>query len=44
MKFHDVDFDTYFRNYPDANGYFGMAPPTFRPSCRRLWAKSPTPT
>ena len=23
MKFHDVDFDTYFRNYPDANGYFG---------------------
>ena len=23
MKYHDVDFDTYFRNYPDANGYFG---------------------
>ena len=23
MKYHDVDFDTYFRNYPDANGCFG---------------------
>lgn len=23
MKYHNVDFDTYFRNYPDANGYFG---------------------
>lgn len=23
MKFNNVDFDTYFRNYPDANGYFG---------------------
>ena len=23
MKYHDVNFDTYFRNYPDANGYFG---------------------
>ena len=23
MKFQNVDFDTYFRNYPDANGYFG---------------------
>ena len=23
MKFNNVDFDTYFKNYPDANGYFG---------------------
>lgn len=23
MKFNNVEFDTYFRNYPDANGYFG---------------------
>jgi len=23
MKVNNVDFDTYFKNYPDANGYFG---------------------
>ena len=23
MKFNGIDFDTYFKNYPDANGYFG---------------------
>ena len=23
MIYNNVDFDTYFRNYPDANGYFG---------------------
>ena len=23
MKFNNVDFDTYFKNYPDPNGYFG---------------------
>ena len=23
MKFNDIEFDTYFKNYPDANGYFG---------------------
>lgn len=23
MKYHDIDFDTYLKNYPDANGYFG---------------------
>ena len=23
MKIGNVDFDTYFKNYPDANGYFG---------------------
>ena len=23
MVFHQVDFDTYFKNYPDTNGYFG---------------------
>ena len=23
MKFNNVDFDTYFKQYPDANGYFG---------------------
>ena len=23
MKFNNVDFDTYFNNYPDVNGYFG---------------------
>ena len=23
MKFNNVDFDTYFKNYPDENGYFG---------------------
>ncbi len=23
MIYNGVDFDTYFRNYPDKNGYFG---------------------
>ena len=23
MIFNNVDFDTYFKHYPDANGYFG---------------------
>ena len=23
MNFNGIDFDTYFRNYPDKNGYFG---------------------
>ena len=23
MKLNDVDFETYFRNDPDADGYFG---------------------
>lgn len=23
MKFNDIDFDTYFKNYPDSEGYFG---------------------
>ena len=23
MKFNDIEFNTYFKNYPDANGYFG---------------------
>ena len=23
MKYGNVEFDTYFKNYPDANGYFG---------------------
>ena len=23
MKMNNVDFDTYFKNYPDENGYFG---------------------
>ena len=23
MKFGNIDFDTYFKNYPDQNGYFG---------------------
>ena len=23
MKFNDINFDTYFKNYPDNNGYFG---------------------
>ena len=23
MKFNNVEFNTYFKNYPDANGYFG---------------------
>ena len=23
MKFNNIDFDTYFKNYPDNNGYFG---------------------
>ena len=23
MMFNNVDFETYFKNYPDANGYFG---------------------
>ena len=23
MKFGNVDFDTYFKSYPDENGFFG---------------------
>ena len=23
MNFNNVDFDTYLKNYPDKNGYFG---------------------
>ena len=23
MKFNNVDFDTYFQQYPDENGFFG---------------------
>ena len=23
MMYHNIDFDTYFKNYPDAKGYFG---------------------
>ena len=23
MKYNEIEFDTYFKNYPDANGYFG---------------------
>ena len=23
MNFNGIDFDTYFKNYPDENGYFG---------------------
>jgi len=23
MNFNNIDFDTYFKNYPDANGYYG---------------------
>ena len=23
MEFNHVDFDTYFKHYPDENGYFG---------------------
>ena len=23
MKYHDIDFDTYLKNYPDGSGYFG---------------------
>ena len=23
MKYNDINFDTYFKNYPDNNGFFG---------------------
>ena len=23
MKYNNVEFDTYFKNYPDQNGFFG---------------------
>ena len=23
MTYNNIDFETYFKNYPDANGYFG---------------------
>lgn len=23
MKFNNIDFDTYLKNYPDKDGYFG---------------------
>ncbi len=31
MKFKDVEFDTYFKNYPDKNGYFGKYGGSFVP-------------
>ena len=29
MKFNNINFDTYFKNYPDNNGYFGKYGGTF---------------
>ena len=23
MKYNNIEFDTYFKNYPDENGFFG---------------------
>ena len=23
MKYNEIDFETYFKHYPDANGFFG---------------------
>ena len=23
MKYNDIEFNTYFKNYPDSNGFFG---------------------
>ena len=23
MKYNDIEFNTYFKNYPDTNGFFG---------------------
>ncbi|MGN0678973.1 MAG: tryptophan synthase subunit beta, partial [Oscillospiraceae bacterium] len=31
MKFKDIEFDTYFKNYPDAKGYFGKYGGSFVP-------------
>ena len=32
MKFNNIEFDTYFKNYPDANGYFGKYGGSYIPS------------
>ena len=31
MKFNNVDFDTYFKNYPTNDGYFGKYGGTYIP-------------
>ncbi len=31
MKFKDIEFDTYFKNYPDSKGYFGKYGGSFVP-------------
>lgn len=31
MKFNNIDFDTYFKNYPDADGFFGRYGGVFIP-------------
>ena len=37
MKFNDIEFDTYFKNYPDANGYFGQYGGSYiPPNCKLL--------
>ena len=36
MKFNNIDFDTYFKNYPDANGTsVNMEAPISRPNCKQ---------
>lgn len=32
MKFNNIDFDTYFKNYPDANGFYGNYGGAFIPN------------
>ena len=32
MKFENIEFNTYFKNYPDANGYYGPYGGSYIPS------------
>ena len=42
MKFQNIEFETYFKNYPDANGYFGKYGGSYiPPDCRLLWMRLP---
>ena len=44
MMYNGIEFNTYFKNYPDANGYFGKYGGLISlPSCRRRWTRSTLP-
>jgi hypothetical protein len=42
MELNGINYDTYFNNYPDKNGYFGKYGGVYiDDKLRRLWLRSP---